>query len=92
MASCYTPSKTCGRMGEHRHLSGAVRVFGKKCHANEAGPGSDCINALDAAVAAHLSVNQVKQYLDANIYGILNSGGTCPTSSRLCQPALLHPL
>ena len=70
--------KTCGRMGSIGIYPVQYEFFGKKCHANEAGPGSDCINALDAAVAAYLSVNQVKQYLDANIYGILNSGGTLP--------------
>ena len=61
--------KTCGRMGSIGIYPVQYEFFGKKCHANEAGPGSDCINALDAAVAAYLSVNQVKQYLDANIYG-----------------------
>ena len=70
--------KTCGRMGSIGIYPVQYEFFGKKCHANEAGPGSDCINALDAAVAAYGSINQVKQYLDANIYGILNSGGTLP--------------
>ena len=69
---------TCGRMGSIGIYPVQYEFFGKKCHANEAVPGSDCINALDAAVTAYLSVNQVKQYLDANIHGILNSGGTLP--------------
>lgn len=70
--------KTCGRMGSIVIYPVQYEFFGKKCHANEAGPGSDCVNALDAAVTAYLSINQAKQYLDANIYGILNSGGTLP--------------
>lgn len=52
--------------------------YGKKCHATEAGEG-DCVNALDAAVLAYTSINQLKQYLDANIYGIFNNGGTLPS-------------
>lgn len=70
--------QTCARMGSIGIYPIQYEFFGKKCHANEAGPGSDCINALDAAVTAYLSINQAKQYLDANIYGILNSGGTLP--------------
>ncbi len=50
--------------------------FGKKCHANEAGP--QCINALDAAVMSYVSINQIKQYLDANIHGIVKNGGVLP--------------
>lgn len=52
--------------------------FGKKSHANQAGPGATCINALDAAVAAYMNINQVKQYLDSNIYGIIHRGGELP--------------
>lgn len=70
--------KTCARLGSIGIYPIQYEFFGKKCHANEAGPGSDCVNALDAAVTAYLSINQAKQYLDANIYGILNSGGTLP--------------
>lgn len=70
--------RTCGRVGSIGIYPIQFEFFGKKCHANEAGPGSSCINALDAAVTAYLSVNQVKQYLDANIHGILNSAGTLP--------------
>ena len=70
--------KTCGRMGSIGIYPVQYEFFGKKCHANEAGPGSDCINALDAAVTAYLNISQAKQYLDANIYGIINNGGTLP--------------
>ncbi|MDL2328117.1 amidohydrolase, partial [Ruminococcaceae bacterium OttesenSCG-928-A11] len=50
--------------------------FGRQCHASQAGP--DCINALDAAVMAYLNINQTKQYLDANIYGVFENGGLLP--------------
>lgn len=70
--------KTCARMGSVGIYPIQFEFYGKKCHANEAAGGSDCINALDAAVMAYLGVNQVKQYLDANVYGIINSGGDLP--------------
>lgn len=69
---------TCVRIQSAGCYPVEYAFYGKKCHAAEAGPGSDCVNALDAAVLAYTSINQVKQYLDANIYGVVENGGVLP--------------
>lgn len=51
--------------------------FGTSAHAAQ--PKEYCKNALDAAVFAYLSINNMKQYIpDANIYGIIDNGGIRP--------------
>ena len=67
---------TCSRVGSVGIRPIQFEFFGKKCHANEAGP--QCVNALDAAVMSYVNINQIKQYLDANIYGIVKNGGVRP--------------
>lgn len=70
---------TCCRIKSQGCYPIQYEFYGKKCHATEAGAGGDCINALDAAVLAYTSINQIKQYLDANIYGVVANGGTLPS-------------
>ena len=70
---------TCCRIKSLGNYPVQYEFFGKKCHATEAGAGGNCINALDAAVLAYNSINQVKQYLDGNIYGIVHKSGTTPS-------------
>lgn len=72
-------SHTCVRLNSAGCYPVEYSFYGKKCHATEAGPGSSCVNALDAAVLAYTAINQVKQYLDANIYGIVANGGISPS-------------
>ena len=43
--------KTCGRMGSIGIYPVQYEFFGKKCHANEAGPGSDLKGDMDVAEA-----------------------------------------
>lgn len=69
---------TCCRIRSQGCYPVQYEFYGKKCHATEAGEGS-CVNALDAAVMAYTAINQVKQYLGANIYGIINAGGSLPS-------------
>ena len=51
--------------------------FGSSAHAAQ--PKEYCKNALDAMVMSYLNINNLKQYIpDANIYGIIDNGGSRP--------------
>lgn len=51
--------------------------IGKSAHAAQ--PREYCRNSLDALVMAYININNLKQYLpDANIYGIIDHGGSRP--------------
>lgn len=51
--------------------------IGKSAHAAQ--PKEYCKNSLDALVMAYLNINNLKQYIpEANIYGIIDNGGSRP--------------